>query len=244
MTAQSVKQVEKKESHCGGNKTFLSNEHFDTFSKLMTMKTFSAGTRLFWEGETAGKLYYVASGRIVTKKTTDDGKELTLSVLGQGDLIGEFGAYGNTTHSFCAEVAADAEVGIVQERELEELLRRDGEFAVQFMKWIGLLNRVVQSKLRDLVMYGKPGALASTLIRMSNTYGVPDQDGTRIDLKMTNSEMAELIGTTRESVNRMLSGLKEDGVIAVSDNRIVIRRMDELRRVCNCPSCPKEICRL
>ncbi|MDF2717006.1 MAG: Crp/Fnr family transcriptional regulator, partial [Paenibacillus sp.] len=75
----------------------------------------------------------------------------------------------------------------------------------------------------------------------------PDKDGIRIDMRMTNSDMAELIGTTRESVNRMLSAMKDEGTISVSDNRIVIRRIDDLRRVCSCPSfpaCPKEICRL
>ncbi|WP_238403156.1 Crp/Fnr family transcriptional regulator [Paenibacillus mesophilus] len=247
MTAHCMEQKTKSVSSGEGNKPFLSKTNFDKWSGLMTMKTAAAGTRLFWEGEPAGKLYYIQSGRVKTKKTTEDGKDLILSVLGRGDLIGEFGAYGDTTHSYCAEVYEDAEIGVVQERDLEALLRRDGEFAVEFMKWIGLMNRIVQSKFRDLLLYGKPGALASTLIRMSNTYGTLDKDGIRIELKMTNSDMAELIGTTRESVNRMLSSLKEEGTISVSDNRIVIRRIDDLRRVCNCPSypaCPKEICRL
>lgn len=229
------------------NESFLSKAHFDRFVGLMTERSAQAGTRLFWEGETAGKLYYIMSGQVKTKKTTEEGKDLVLSVLGPGDLFGEFGAYGDTTHSYCAEVFEDAEIGIVQERDLEALLRQDGEFAVQFMKWIGLMNRIVQSKFRDLLLYGKPGALASTLIRMSNTYGAPDKDGIRLDLRMTNSDMAELIGTTRESVNRMLSALKDEGTIAISDSRIVIRRLDDLRRICNCPSypaCPREICRL
>lgn len=247
MTAHCMEQHNEFKTNGERNKRFLSEPNYKKWSGIMTVKPVSAGTRLFWEGEVAGKLYYIVSGRVKTKKTTEDGKDLILSVLGIGDLIGEFGAYGDTAHSYCAEVFEDAEIGIVQERDLEALLRRDGEFAVEFMKWIGLMNRIVQSKFRDLLLYGKPGALASTLIRMSNTYGSPDKDGIRIDMRMTNSDMAELIGTTRESVNRMLSAMKDEGTISVSDNRIVIRRIDDLRRVCNCPSfpaCPKEICRL
>lgn len=251
MTAQTTALPNGK-TVCGaaaaaGGTSFLSERNLQTFIGLMTIRSVPAGTRLFWEGDTAGKLYYLFTGQVRTKKTTEEGKDLVLSVLGAGDLVGEFGAYGDTMHSTCAVVYEDAEIGIVEERDLEALLRTDGEFAVQFMKWIGLMNRVVQSKFRDLLLYGKPGALASTLIRMGNTYGVADNDGIRIELRMTNSDMAELVGTTRESVNRMLSALKEDGTIAVTDNRIVIKRLGDLRTMCNCPSfpaCPKEICRL
>lgn len=231
----------------GGIAPFLSDSNFKKLSELMYKKTAAAGTYLFWEGETAGKLYYIHSGKVKLRKSTEDGKDFILSILKKGDLIGEFGLDDQAVHSFSAEVTEDAEIGIIQEKDLEVLLYQHGDFAVEFMRWMGLMQRSMQSKFRDLLLYGKPGALVSTLIRMSNSYGTPCKEGIRIDLKMTNSEMAELIGTTRESVNRMLSSLKDEGTIGTSGNHLVIHRIEELRRVCNCPSyptCPKEICRL
>ncbi|PYI52535.1 Crp/Fnr family transcriptional regulator [Paenibacillus flagellatus] len=225
----------------------LSADHFRMLSGIMYGKTASAGTTLFWEGDPTGKLYYIRSGRVKVRKTTEDGREFILSILKEGDFCGELGGFGETVHGYSAEVTEEAELGIVQERDLEVLLMRHGDFAVEFMKWMSLQNRIVQSKFRDLLLYGKPGALASTLIRMSNTFGIPCEEGIRIDLKMTNAEMADLIGTTRESVNRMLSAMREEGTISVSHHQIVIRNIDGLRRICHCPSypaCPKEICRL
>ncbi|MNE86560.1 Anaerobic regulatory protein [compost metagenome] len=94
------------------------------------------------------------------------------------------------------------------------------------------------------MLYGKPGALCSLLIRLSNTYGVPDGDEIRIEKKFNNSEMAELIGATRESVNRMLSDMRKDDLIYIEHGTIVIKDIEALRDVCKCESCPVQICRI
>ena len=78
------------------------------------------------------------------------------------------------------------------------------------MKWMGIHHRITQTKFRDLMMYGKPGALTSTLIRLSNTYGQHQADDTiLINKKITHTDLSNMIGATRESVNRMLSDLRK-----------------------------------
>lgn len=76
------------------------------------------------------------------------------------------------------------------------------------MKWISEHLRRMQTKFRDLVLHGKKGALYSTLIRMTNSYGVLKENGILIDLPLTNQELANFCATSRESVNRMLNELK------------------------------------
>lgn len=79
------------------------------------------------------------------------------------------------------------------------------------MKWISEHLRRMQTKFRDLVLHGKKGALYSTLIRMTNSYGVLKENGILIDLPLTNQELANFCATSRESVNRMLNELKSKG---------------------------------
>jgi CRP/FNR family transcriptional regulator len=107
--------------------------------------------------------------------------------------------------SFSAEVTADCEIDVIQQKDLEVLLWQHGDLAVEFMKWMGLMHRMTESKFRDLMMYGTPDALCSLLIRLSNSYGVPKGEYTLINYKINNTEMADMIGATRESVNRMLN---------------------------------------
>lgn len=226
---------------------FFSEDQFARIEELMYPKHAEKGSYLFWEGEQAGKLYYVRSGKVKLRKSTAEGKDFMLSVMQPGDLIWEPENGLTKVHSFSAEVLEEAELGVVQWRDLEILLYRYGDFAVRFMNWMAIAQRVSESKFRDLLLFGKPGALASTLIRMANTYGIATAEGIKITLKLTHSEIADMIGTSRESVNRMLNGLKEEGVIDIRQGRIYVLQLNALREICHCPTCPgcpKEICRI
>lgn len=221
-----------------GITSFLTAAQFELLEAIMAPKRAKAGTVLFWEGEPGGKLIYVRSGKVMLRKTTEDGKSLILSILQAGDLIGELGGGQGIVHGYSAEVMDNAELGIIAWKDIDMLLVQHSDMALPFMNWMALNHRVTESKLRDLLLFGKPGALASTLIRMANSFGVAGEDGIRINLKLTNTEMAEFIGTTRESVNRMLNGLKEEGTIDMQGGRIVIRDLNALKKVCGCPECP------
>lgn len=221
-----------------GITSFLTAAQFELLEDMMTPKRAKAGTVLFWEGEPCGNLIYVRSGKVMLRKTTEDGKSLILSILQTGDLIGEMGGGRGVVHGYSAEVMDNAELGIIAWKDIDMLLVQHGDLALPFMNWMALNHRVTESKLRDLLLFGKPGALASTLIRMANSFGVAGEDGIRINLKLTNTEMAEFIGTTRESVNRMLNGLKEEGTIEMQGGRIIIRDLHALKKICGCPECP------
>jgi CRP-like cAMP-binding protein len=91
---------------------------------IMYPKRAAAGTYLFWEGEETGKPYYIRSGRVKLRKTTEDGKDLILSILQQGDMIGEMEGYGEFTHTYSAEVIADADIGVVQQKDLPDINQR------------------------------------------------------------------------------------------------------------------------
>ncbi|MFC5447301.1 helix-turn-helix domain-containing protein [Paenibacillus aestuarii] len=81
---------------------------------------------------------------------------------------------------------------------------------------------MTQAKLRDLVIFGKSGALCSLLIRLGNTYGIDLGSSTFIDRRFSHAELAEMIATTRESVSRMLGDLKNKDVIVYLDGHIMI----------------------
>ncbi|MEX1030891.1 MAG: Crp/Fnr family transcriptional regulator [Paenibacillaceae bacterium] len=230
-----------------GISAYISEENNNRLQSIMYTKLAAAGSYLFWDGDETEYLYYVRSGIIKLVKSTEEGRDMTMSIVQKGDLIMEMNGFHVSLHNFSAIVIEDAEVGVIQKKDLEILLQRHGDFALEFMSWMGLMHRITQSKFRDLLMYGKPGALASTLIRMCNSFGIACEDGIRIDLKLTNTELAEIIGATRESVNRMLSELKTEGTITVKNGQIIVQRLSNLKGKCNCPSflvCPLEICRM
>ncbi|MCM3748608.1 Crp/Fnr family transcriptional regulator [Paenibacillus pasadenensis] len=230
-----------------GFSAFFTEEQWKSIQGLMSERRAEAGHFLFWEGEAADKLIFVLSGKVKLRKSTEDGKEFILSILQSGDLIGGPEAGRHSVYGFSAEVAEEATIGVLPWMDLEKLLMASGELAMRWMNGMALQQRIAESKFRDLLLYGKPGALASTLIRLANSYGVLRKDGMEIGLRLTNAELAEFIGTTRESVNRMLASMKDDGIITVRNGLITIVDQAALRRICGCPqcpACPKEVCRI
>ena len=230
-----------------GNKgisTLFSSENLDKLKSIMYTKTVMAGSYLFWDGDPADYLYYVKKGQVKLTKTTDNGNKITLYLHNAGDMFGQIDPFQQSTQTFNAEVIEDAEFGVIQQKDLETLLWQHGDLAIEFMKWMGVMHRMTQTKFRDLLLYGKPGALCSLLIRLSNSYGVQYGNEIRIDKKINNSEMAEMIGATRESVNRMLSDMRKEDVINIEHGTIVIKDINYLRNICKCENCPLEVCRV
>lgn len=233
-----------KETTKEGIQLFFSPENLQRLESIMYTKAVKADSYLFWEGERVDYLYFVRKGRVKITKGTDNGTKIILYTHHAGDLFGQIDPFQDSPHTFSAEVVEDAEFGVIQQKDLETLLWQHGDLAVEFMKWMGMMHRMTQTKFRDLMLFGKPGALSSLLIRLSNSYGVTEGSHIKINMKITNTEMAEMIGATRESVNRMLSDMRKENKITIENGSILIQDLNYLRKVCQCENCPKEICRV
>lgn len=223
----------------------IPDEIKEQLHSIATLQHYPKDTILYMDGEPAKNLYFVHSGKVKISKTTADGKELTLYICQANELIGELALFQpETTYTTTGEIMEEGTVGVISRTALEDLLKVNGKLALEFMKWIGAAYRRNQSKFRDLILHGKHGALYSTLIRMTNSYGKEVSNGILIDLYLTNQELAKFIGTPRESVNRMLSELRKIDVISVENGYITIHDLDYLKKAIDCDDCPDDICRI
>ncbi|MDO7905884.1 Crp/Fnr family transcriptional regulator [Paenibacillus sp. JX-17] len=214
---------------------------------IMQHRKVRAGATILREGERAGELYLIQSGNIQLRKTTEDGKEMILFIHQKGDLIGDFSELDGVGSLYTAEVLTNGSLGVIRVTDLQNLLSREGQMAVQLMKWMGDQQRIQQSRLLDLLLQDKTGALASTLIRASNSFGIPLEQGIMINMKLNHTILGELIGATRECVCRMLVNLREQGTIEVADGRLIICDLEKLRHLCGYPGAEEDsagVCRL
>jgi CRP/FNR family transcriptional regulator, cyclic AMP receptor protein len=218
----------------------------NTLNELAVSHKMAKDSMLYQDGDLADKLYIIRSGKAKIFKITPEGKELTLEICQEGDIAGELILFNSdATYITNAIMIIQGEIGVIDKVRLEEKIYKDGELAVDLMRWFGLIYRKNQSKFRDLMLNGKQGALYSTLIRMVNTYGKKKDDGgILIDLFMTNQDLANFIGVARESVNRMLNDLQSKGIIKMDHGYITVLDMNYLRVENDCDDCPDEICRM
>ncbi|WP_284139150.1 MULTISPECIES: Crp/Fnr family transcriptional regulator [unclassified Virgibacillus] len=224
----------------GSNQTLALKELLNSIDRIAEIKK---NSYLFAEGDPVNELYILRSGKVQISKLSPTGKELALRLCKPGDIVGELPMQQeNVKYILNAKVLEDGEVAVIQNATLEEKLLQNSKLAVDFLKLMNEYSRRDQTRFRDLVLYGKKGALFSTLIRLANSYGKTQQNGILIDHVITNQELANFCGTSRESVNRMLSDLKQQQIISVNRKYITIHNLEYLKTEINCEDCPVVLC--
>lgn len=225
--------------------TTLSPNLNKLFEKVHRIKSIDKGRFLFEEGNTADELYIIQTGKFQISKMVPDGRELTIRMCSAGELVGELSLFSQASqHILNARASESGTVAVIQKDKLEAEIEKDSGLALELVKWLSLQHRKSQTRFRDLVLHGKKGALYSTLIRMVNSYGVKTEDGLKIDVSLTNQELANFCGTSREVVNRLLSDLRKSNIISIDKGFITVHALNRLKREIDCENCPVEICNI
>ncbi|WP_232824329.1 MULTISPECIES: Crp/Fnr family transcriptional regulator [Paraliobacillus] len=200
-------------------------------------------TYLFQQGEEVSDLFIIKSGSIQIGKISSDGRELFLRICSKDDIVGELTLDNEEVkYILNAKVTEDGEVGVIKRKTLEEKILTNPKLSIELLKIMNLNYRRDQTKFRDLVSHGKKGALYSTLIRLSNSYGEKKKEGILLEINLTNQELANFCGTSRESVNRLLNELKRLNIIGMEKGKITIFDLDYLKTEINCENCPIVLC--
>lgn len=226
-------------------KTFydlLTNEMKTLFLSFGTKVFINKGNTLFYEGDAPNHIYLILKGQIILSKTSVEGKVFFLQKKNQHDLIGELSLYNELSYHCNAKVIQDVELLRFNRTELEQLMVKYGELSVAYMQLLSSENQAMLAQFRDLIFCGKQGAVFSILIRLSNEYGRNVTRGILINRKVTNQELANYVGATRESINRILKRLIKQNVLSVNTKYITIHNIDYLRTHLRCNNCPFEEC--
>lgn len=214
----------------------IAEEHTQKFAK---------GTYIFQEGMDAKSLFVILKGSVQISKISSDGKELYLRLCSKNDICGELTLFTEEPRyllsALCLE---DVEVAVVNKDKIEREIFTNPEFGYELMKWMSDHFRRTQTKFRDLILHGKKGALYSTLIRLSNSYGVEMENGILIDKLITNTELGNFCCISRESTNKQLNKLRREGIISFYKGKILIHDLQFLRNEINCENCSAIYCNI
>ncbi|KYD10617.1 MAG: Crp/Fnr family transcriptional regulator [Caldibacillus debilis] len=210
---------------------------------FMNERRVPKGNYLFRDNDRAAEIFYIKEGVIQLKKTQPDGREFAYRILSGGNMIVETNLFEKeANYPFNAVALEDSVLYGIPKDDFEAQLLLNPQVAAKFFAWLNKQYRITQSIIRDLLINGKKGALYSILIRLANSYGQKVEDGIMISLQLTNQELANFCGSTREVVNRLLQELKEKKVLSFRKRHIVIHDLQYLRNEVQCEKCPISIC--
>lgn len=206
----------------------------------------SKNSYIFREGELAENVFLIVSGAVQIGKEAENGKEITMRICGKLAIIGETMLnFKHLHHTTTAKTMESTTLIGLNAYQFEMLLIENSAAMLEYLRWVQNENLKHQSRIRDLLLNGKKGALYSTLLRLTNTFGIPKEDGSIfIDLSLTNTDIANLCATSRELINRMLNDLKKQGIIQFEKGYITVNNIQFLRSEITCESCLLSICRI
>ena len=184
---------------------------------------------IYLPGDPGASVFFVNGGRVKISKVTRDGKELTLAYRGPGEIFGELCMLEGGPREEMAEAMENAMITELSRDEFEKLVQQNGMLGYRLTKAMLQRRREVENKVEQLLFKDVNAKLAELLLRLGNEYGVQSGRGTLVALKITHQEMANLIGSTRETVSLTLSMFKKKGLIQTDGRKVIISDREGLR---------------
>lgn len=198
-------------------------------AEVVEMKEIRRRQVIYLPGDPGNAVYLVNGGRVKVSKVTRDGKELTLAYRGPGEIFGEACLIDGGPREEMAEAMENALITEIQRAEFERLLQTQPMLGYRMTKVLAQRRREVEAKIENLVFKDVNSKLAELLLRLATEYGVDDARGTLVALKITHQEMANLIGSTRETVSLTLAQFKRKGLIQTEGRKVIVADREGLR---------------
>jgi CRP/FNR family transcriptional regulator, cyclic AMP receptor protein len=198
-------------------------------ASVSKVETYRARQVIYLPGDRAVGVHFLAAGRVKISKVTRDGKELTLAYRSEGDFFGEPCLLDGGPREEMAE-AMDASVTVEIPRDvLDNLLKHDGGAAYKFARALIARRKDLETRVEQLIFKDVGAKLAELLLSLGHEHGISDARGTVVGLKITHQEMANLIGSTRETVSLTLSQFKRKGLIQTEGRKVILADQEGLK---------------
>lgn len=201
----------------------LEAEQLDQIAQRVQRRTFALGVTLFHQDMPGTMLYIIQSGSVRVISIGRTGQELTLNVLGPGEIFGELSILDGHQRSATAITLAPTVVWLLSQTDLREFMR---EYPAMNQAMIQILVERVRStarRLEAMTFQDVLGRLAFELLTLSERNGQPCDEGVEITIPLTQVDLASMVGATRESVNKAVSVLRTQGLIEVDGTRWIIQ---------------------
>jgi CRP-like cAMP-binding protein len=213
----------------------LSPAELDGLIQVARTRVLRAREELFHKGDEGSQVFLVMRGSLKALTTSDEGDDVVFSILGPGELFGEIGFLNNAVRTASVTAITDCELLGVDRRDFLAYLRGRPEASIKLLGVLANRLKRVSELVEDTLFLNLPVRLAKKLIHYASIYGEESGNGTlRIGLKLSQEEWGDLVGATRESINKQMRAWTEEGIIGVDQGYVVILRPEALEQLAGC----------
>jgi CRP/FNR family transcriptional regulator, cyclic AMP receptor protein len=202
-----------------------------TLTARLHTVSFPRGHTVFAEGEPGGQLFILVAGKVKIGRRSPDGRENLLSILGPSDIFGELSIFDPGPHTFSGTAITAVRVVSVDRTALKAWIEDRPEIAVQLLRVLARRLRRSNNNLADLIFTDVRGRLAKQLLELAQRFGTREGDVLRVTHDLTHEEIAQLVGTSRETVNEALAEFVRRGWIHLDGKSVLISDSSRLARL-------------
>ena len=208
----------------------MSPEEREELRGMMSQTTLRRGEVLFNEGDSGDRLYILLTGKVKLGHTSVDGRENLLAVLGPGEIVGELTLFDPGPRSATATAVATTELLALEHNQLMGFIDSHPTLAKDMLRALAVRLRLTNIALADLVFSDVPGRVAKALLDLAERFGAATEDGIPVPHDLTQEELAQLVGASRETINKSLAEFSSRGWIRLEGRAVTLIDVERLKR--------------
>ncbi|MFN7942175.1 MAG: Crp/Fnr family transcriptional regulator [Thermoanaerobaculia bacterium] len=213
----------------------LPPERLKRLNDVMHKKTVPAGTNMITAEQPGEVVYVIVEGTVKILVEQMDGREVILAFLGAGDTVGEMSLVDSAGRSANVMTMEKCTFLWMDRVTFQDCLRNVPEFTQNLVRLLTSRLRMANEQIQSLSSLDVAGRLARQILAFVERYGKPEPEngGTRVQLRLTQTDLAELVGASRERVNQVMVEFRQRGYLAVDTNHhILVHKTDQLAALC------------
>lgn len=208
----------------------LTTEQRARIEPRITPASYESGHIFYAPEESGDRVYLLRSGRVRIYKLSPEGRALTLLILEPSSIFGEMAINADWVHDSFAEAMSECSVGVIRRDEMRRILNSYPAIAMRFMTIMGRRLRALERKLADIAFKSVPQRLATVLLNLAQ-HPAAAAGTTPVVTRYTHQQLAEMIGSYRETVTKAIGEFREAGLIRVEEDAIYLTNMARLREL-------------
>jgi len=213
--------------------TGLSEPELVVVGERVRQRRYRQGDTIFYRDDPGVALYIILDGRVKIHNETPDGGDMIIAVLTTGDFFGELAVIDGDERSACATSLEPTELLMLTKEDLHDIIQRNPKIGLNLLVTLaGRLRRTTEA-LQALSTLDVNGRVAKQLLMLSTQHGIQTPQGSQIELRLTQADLAALVGASRESVNKVLGYFRRRGWVEIDErHRITVLNPAELEKRC------------
>ena len=207
----------------------LENEAIEMISKIGSKKTYVKDSIILMEEEVGSALFVIIKGKVKVARTSNDGREVILSILGESDFFGEMAILDGLTRSATVTALEDSELFLIERTDFLNLLRQHPEVSISLLYELTTRLRAADMKIKSLSLKDAEGKVATVILQLADDVGMIKHGIVEIEKLPLQQDLANMAGTSRETISRTLHAFAKRGLVELDGSKLRIMDYEKFK---------------